>query len=510
MSDAEDEKKHIYYGSLDTDAMAQGGSKAAIDAGIAAGNIDTGGKLDTSDSLEAAKRKKDAELEAYEQKLKAKTMAVPTSDIAVKAKLRDYGEPICLFGEGPYERRERLRSIVAQRGEHGGSGGVSGSGAKGDQELFYTEGSEELHEARMKIAAFALPRTAARLEKERAERDNETWLDYEDRMNAHMTHITNNTVAMLSQVGDDRPLTCGKFSPNGDVFATTSWSGAVKLWNVGKCELVNTWRTMEDRCQNIAFGVAGSKTARHMSAACADGTIHVYDLDEPATHWTLDGHEDRVNRIVYHPTGDYLLSTSHDATWRLWDIERQEEILLQEGHAKSTYAIAAHPDGSLVGTSDLLGVCRIWDLRSGRAVLPLEGHVKQVLSCDFSPNGYLFATGSDDHTARIWDLRKRRCVQNLLSHNKMVSEVKFEPHKGRFLLSASYDCTLKMWSTMDWKCVKSLVGHEARVMGADMHLDPTTDRVTVGSVAFDRTFKFWVSEGKATAKGGEGPAPMEF
>jgi U4/U6 small nuclear ribonucleoprotein PRP4 len=37
--------------------------------------------------------------------------------VQVKAELRQLGEPICLFGEGPAERRNRLRELIGKLGE---------------------------------------------------------------------------------------------------------------------------------------------------------------------------------------------------------------------------------------------------------------------------------------------------------------------------------------------------------------------------------------------------------
>merc|ERR1712136_262055 len=151
--------------------------------------------------------------------------------------------------------------------------------------------------------------------------------------------------------------------------------------------------------------------------------------------------------------GEHLVSTSHDMSWRLWDIERSCELLLQEGHSRPTYAASVHPDGSLL------------------------------------------ATAADDHSIRIWDLRRRRCVHNLLAHNKLISEVSFEG-AGRLMLSSSYDGTVKLWSTTDWRMVKVLIGHEGRVMGADHIPSSLNGHHYVGSVAFDRTLKFWSTQGK--------------
>lgn len=42
---------------------------------------------------------------------------MPTDDSEVKVKLRAMGEPICYFGEGPADRRERLRDLLSRVGE---------------------------------------------------------------------------------------------------------------------------------------------------------------------------------------------------------------------------------------------------------------------------------------------------------------------------------------------------------------------------------------------------------
>ena len=50
-----------------------------------------------------------AMLEEFERKKRVKAINVSTSDVDVKGDLRQLGEPICLFGEGPADRRARLR-----------------------------------------------------------------------------------------------------------------------------------------------------------------------------------------------------------------------------------------------------------------------------------------------------------------------------------------------------------------------------------------------------------------
>eukprot|EP00961_Rhodomonas_salina_P126002 1697533-Rhodomonas_salina.1 len=46
--------------------------------------------------------------------MRARTIAAPTHDQDVKHQLRNFQEPVCLFGEGPAERRDRLKTILAR------------------------------------------------------------------------------------------------------------------------------------------------------------------------------------------------------------------------------------------------------------------------------------------------------------------------------------------------------------------------------------------------------------
>lgn len=56
---------------------------------------------------------KAALLEEFERRKRARLINVSTDDAEVKKNLRHLNEPICLFGEGPAERRKRLKDFLA-------------------------------------------------------------------------------------------------------------------------------------------------------------------------------------------------------------------------------------------------------------------------------------------------------------------------------------------------------------------------------------------------------------
>ena len=67
-----------------------------------------------------AKEKSKKLLEQLEYQKKARTLALPTDDNLIKARLRELSEPIAFFGETKAERRERLRKKMAEMGEERG------------------------------------------------------------------------------------------------------------------------------------------------------------------------------------------------------------------------------------------------------------------------------------------------------------------------------------------------------------------------------------------------------
>ena len=72
------------------------------------------------DEARVAKEKHAKLLEHLEQQKKARTIALPTDDALIKARLRELSEPVMFFGESKAERRERLRKKLVERADERG------------------------------------------------------------------------------------------------------------------------------------------------------------------------------------------------------------------------------------------------------------------------------------------------------------------------------------------------------------------------------------------------------
>lgn len=303
-----------------------------------------------------APEKASAILSQFSRKRRAAAIAVPTDDGRVRLKLREIEEPITLFGEGPGDRRDRLRELLTQRAEleagEDGEGDLhmqdtaQDDGGQGEQEEeFYTEGMEELLEARRAIARYSLPRAKARI----ASQKIESLIPLRNHIK-HRKAIKDRLQAFElfgSQIAGDRPISIARFSPNGQTIAAGNWGGGVKLLDVPNLDEKKILRGHTDRVGGISWypgatlpGSTVSDDAVNLATSGGEGNVHLWSLNQDTPLSTLSGHTGRICRVEFHPSGEYLASASYDTTWRLWDVNTTTELLLQEGHSREVYALS--------------------------------------------------------------------------------------------------------------------------------------------------------------------------
>lgn len=399
-----------------------------------------------------SERDKTALLEEFERKKKARQITVSTDDSEIKRSLRQLNEPICLFGEGPAERRIRLRELLSMLGplsKKTDEDDYKKSALKEQQDTsqtWYHEGSEALRLARLWIADYSLPRAKDRLEAARQLQDVPSATKA-----SRIVELQKKIQALqpqCSQVGDIRPISACAFNDDSTLLLTSSWSGLCKVWSVPDCELKQTLRGHTHHVGGVAFRKNTSSDCFNevtMASCSTDGMVKLWGFNSEESIADISGHTPhRVSKLAFHPSGRFLGTACYDSSWRLWDLEQKQEVLHQEGHAKAVHAIAFQTDGSVALTGSLDAFGRVWDLRTGRCIMFMEGHLGNIYAVDFSPNGFHMITGSEDNTCKIWDLRRRQTLYTIPAHTNVVTDVKYQKNGGNFIVSASYDGSIKV------------------------------------------------------------------
>ncbi|KAL4902555.1 hypothetical protein BDW74DRAFT_60609 [Aspergillus multicolor] len=477
--------------------------------------------------------KASAIMSQFERKRRAAAMAVPTDDTRVRARLRELGEPITLFGEGPADRRDRLRELltdIAEKQDAAAAEDIEMAEAAAEedegeqQEEFYTEGSNELLDARKAIARFSLPRAKARVARQREESTIP--------LRTHIKHRKaikeklHNFDLYGSQIAGDRPVSICRFAPDGQTIATGNWGGGIRLLSVPNLEEQLSVKGHTDRVGGLSWFPGAtlpdsnvSKSAVNLVSGGGEGNVCLWSLDDNQPLATLEGHSGRVCRTEFHPSGKYIASASYDTTWRLWDVETTAELQLQEGHSREVYTVAFNNDGSLLASGGLDSIGRIWDLRTGRTVMILEGHIREIFGLDWGVDGYRVLSGSGDGWVKCWDLRQVKNTGGIGAHKSVVSDVRWykgtesesesflpstegqagrmdvdgavapiQPKKsGTFFVSSGFDKNVNVFSADDWSLIKTLSGHSGNVLSTDI----SNNAQWIASCGHDRTVKLW-------------------
>jgi len=467
--------------------------------------------------------KASAVLAQFARKRFAATIAVPTDDKRVRIRLRELGEPITLFGEGPPERRDRLREILTQQAEEDGEDVLMGEDGEtpaqeGEaEEEYYTEGPQELLQARKDIARFTLPRAQKRIAFQKAEASipRGTHVRHRKAIREQLQGFE----LFGSQIASERPVNTVRFSPSGELVAVGTWSGTVKLLDVPNLDDKGMLRGHSDVVSGISWMPGAtlptsdiSRSSVNLASGGGEGNIHLWSLEQDTPLSTLSGHEARVARVEFHPSRKYLASASHDMTWRLWDIETSTELLLQEGHSREVHAVSFNPDGSLVASAGLDSVGRIWDVRTGRMVMFLDSHIQPIYALDWGADGHRVLSGSADGFVKCWDVRAVKETVSIGAHTGGVTDLRWYkgldgpanfdmpvkddkdewvPKKaGTFFVSTGFDRAVKIFSADDWALCKTLTAHSGNVTGVDV----TLDSKWIASCGRDRTVKLWQRE----------------
>lgn len=485
-------------------SQQQPAAELGLDAGLVGAPADPNVQVnELSDEAKQAIKKHDEIMKQYEKKKAISKLhsQIPTADKLVKFKLREMGHPICLFGETAADRRERLKQICAQYiVEQGVMPNFNNlqplqeNPENEENEHFWYKGPPELQQIRTEIANHSLRKAALRIEGAKLKRCTIDPLEEEDQVQQQLAQIKNYEVVM-QLFGDTSTIFRGAFTKDQRYFGTAGGSGECKIWTIPECKLKTRLYGHLTKAHDIQFhpecmlGLSSSSYA-NIATCSSDTTIRLWQFEEDKElqkSVQLKGHSDRLNRILFHQLGKYLLSTSHDHTWRFWDLEKQKDVIIQTGHTSEVYSLGLHPDGSIVFTGDFGGMGALWDLRSGKNILQLIGHVKSILCSDFSSNGYQIATGGDDNQVRIWDIRRKACMHQIPAHIKLISDCKFQPEHSKFLTTVSYDNKIKMWNAHDWSLVKSVQGSESKVTS----ISSTADTKYMATTCFDRKWMLW-------------------
>jgi eukaryotic-like serine/threonine-protein kinase len=156
-------------------------------------------------------------------------------------------------------------------------------------------------------------------------------------------------------------LYCLAMDPGGNLLATGSMSGTIRLWDVERRELVWARQAHKGFVRSTCFSPSG---ATLVGSGQGDVRVTFLNPRNGDELQSLPGATHQVDSAIYSPDGRRLATASMDGRIQIWDAETGEEVLsLRVSRHGSAHRLAFSPDGTELASAGTDGVIRIWDAR---------------------------------------------------------------------------------------------------------------------------------------------------
>jgi len=451
------------------------------------------------------------------------SVLLPTSDREVKERLRSLDEPICLFGEGKAERRERLKKILssstttaaaAAAGGGGGGGGerrinLAGHGEEGDdededgsnggeangnqqrrkkrKETFYTEGSALLTRARMRTVKFSLQCAKervltdssnndgglidARSEEEGKEKKKENEKErrvalFLNRRRKECADLKKSRLAPVSSVvGDSRPLSAVAsilFERHDRSHRGLMLASSIK----------NESNSVEEDFRTESLGVilSGSWT----------GAVKVWNVRNSVSREKEEEKEERREGMMRDRSNEENIGCILAHT-----IKASEERITGLAFSPLIMATIENEDLPAFASASMDGTCNLFSF-SGRKRASLVGHVGRLAKVKYHPSGTSIATAGYDKTIRLWDANTSQEIFCQEAHSRPSYDCTFNDD-GSLLFSTGLDAYARMWDLRSGRCLWTMKGHSKGV--TSISVDVTNSLCVTGGE--DNLVKVW-------------------
>jgi WD40 repeat protein len=227
-----------------------------------------------------------------------------------------------------------------------------------------------------------------------------------DQMSLDLREIK--TGQIVRTIAPENGFSNAVFSTDGSQIALSSWDEiAITLWNTASGEKIKKLTGFETAAP--VYGATFSSDDRYLIWV-ARGSAQVMDVSSGAMGAFLT-HEDFIGDAKLSPNGHLLAVTTAGTInnepkpiVQLWDATSGQAMgTLLSGNSVSQ-SLAFSPDGNLLVVAEFNELA-IWDVNTQTRLLSLPGHTDIVTSVAFSPDGRTLVSSSADGTIRLWQVR---------------------------------------------------------------------------------------------------------
>ncbi|BAT53429.1 peptidase C14, caspase catalytic subunit p20 [Nostoc sp. NIES-3756] len=232
-----------------------------------------------------------------------------------------------------------------------------------------------------------------------------------------------------------------RFSPDGQVFASVSMDGTIKIWSK-EGQFIASSPSIKKEFYSISF----SPDRKTLASGDANNNVILWEYkgNSLTPMQTLAGHTNGVRSVSFSSDGKWLASADIDNVIKLWRRDGnswkwQKDL---KGHRDDIQAITFSPDSQILASASDDATVKLWNL-NGNLINTLYGHTRRVTGISFTPDSQIIASVSADKKIIFWG-RNGNLLHTVNKHDGVISDVQFSPD-GQTLASASDDYRVILW-----------------------------------------------------------------
>ncbi|NPD89311.1 MAG: serine hydrolase [Asgard group archaeon] len=349
--------------------------------------------------------------------------------------------------------------------------------------------------------------------KEQKDEKNVYLNNAEDKLKSALTPFSKNFANLTGHAWDVRRV---EFSPNGELLASSSSDGSIRLWDI---ETGDTIRILQNHYYDVA-SIAFSPDSKLLASGGWGKKINLWDVSTGNLLKTWSIHPHVALDLAFSPDGNSLAvgSADYQGYWtilqelplensylRIINITNGEILHNFEGHTNPVTSVKFSSDGLDLYSSSWDKTIKKWNVLTGSEVYSFSNHSEVITSIDISPDGTKLVSGSFDKTIQIWDIVSESLLDILEGPDMEVWSVVFTG--GNDLVAAAVgnkssvqkpkefwqdaggkvDSSIQIWNIQNGELEEVLVGHDHLIESISVSSDGTM----LASGSWDWTIKLW-------------------
>lgn len=275
--------------------------------------------------------------------------------------------------------------------------------------------------------------------------------------------------SVIAQTAPQKGAWKGSFFPDGKQIAVASSSNSEPLIKIFDTQTGAETAVINGHAKRVR-AIDVSPTGELIASGSLDGTVKIWDSKTHQLVRTIEipgrKNDFEVNDVLFNRDGTKLVITGFEilavVDTRSWTIRKAEVGNLRTDKRLDFFSwkVALSTNATILAAANFSGEIILFDFATLKPTRILSPHRANVKSLVFQRDANILVTASWDRTVRFIDVGTGQTVRELRGHFAGVHEVDFSPD-GSTMVTASADFSVNLWSTAEVSRSNSIFGDGA-------------------------------------------------